>query len=50
VLCFWIGVYPKPFLAFLHGPVARLAATVQPEKFGETQTAHAATPPEPAQK
>ena len=30
VLCFWIGVYPKPFLAFLHKPVAQLAAIVQP--------------------
>ena len=26
VLCFWIGVYPKPFLAFLHRPMAQLAA------------------------
>ena len=32
-LCFWIGVYPKPFLDFLHQPVARIAATVQPAKF-----------------
>ena len=23
-LCFWIGVYPKPFLAFLEGPCARV--------------------------
>ena len=22
VLCFWIGIYPKPFLEFLHGPMA----------------------------
>jgi NADH-quinone oxidoreductase subunit M len=50
VLCFWIGLYPKPFLEFLHGPVARIAATVQPAKFGEGQTAHAATIPEPAPK
>ncbi len=41
VLCFWIGLYPKPFLAFLHGPIGRIAATVQPEKFGG-QVAHAA--------
>jgi NADH-quinone oxidoreductase subunit M len=33
-LCFWIGVYPKPFLEFLHGPAARVAAIVQPDKFG----------------
>jgi NADH-quinone oxidoreductase subunit M len=41
VLCFWIGLYPKPFLAFLHAPVGRIAAIVQPEKFGG-QVAHAA--------
>ena len=33
-LCFWIGVYPKPFLDFLHQPAARIAAIVQPAKFG----------------
>ncbi len=33
VLCFWIGVYPKPFLEFLHQPAARIAAIVQPAKF-----------------
>ena len=41
VLCFWIGLYPKPFLAFLHGPVGRIAASIQPDKFGG-QVAHAA--------
>ncbi len=41
VLCFWIGVYPKPFLDFLHEPAARLAGLIQPEKFGG-QVAHAA--------
>jgi NADH-quinone oxidoreductase subunit M len=34
VLCFWIGLYPKPFLAFLHQPVAQIAEIVQPDKFG----------------
>jgi NADH-quinone oxidoreductase subunit M len=33
VLCFWIGVYPKPFLAFLHRPMGQLAAAIQPAKF-----------------
>ncbi|HXY38646.1 MAG TPA: NADH-quinone oxidoreductase subunit M [Vicinamibacteria bacterium] len=46
-LCFWIGVYPKPFLEFIEGPTARVAALVQPQKFGEAQTAHAATLPVP---
>jgi NADH-quinone oxidoreductase subunit M len=32
-LCFWIGVYPKPFLAFLHRPMGDLARTVQPTVF-----------------
>ena len=25
VLCFWIGLYPKPFLDYLHKPMGRLA-------------------------
>jgi len=41
-LCFWIGIYPKPFLDFLHQPARRIAAIVQPGVFGG-QTAHAAT-------
>jgi NADH-quinone oxidoreductase subunit M len=28
-LCFWIGVYPKPFLEFLHKPMAVLAQGVE---------------------
>jgi len=44
-LCFWIGIYPKPFLAFLHAPMARLADTVQPGRFAATTapTARSAT-------
>jgi NADH-quinone oxidoreductase subunit M len=33
-LCFAIGIYPKPFLDFLHAPVNQIAATVQPGLFG----------------
>jgi NADH-quinone oxidoreductase subunit M len=44
VLCFWIGLYPKPFLAFLHQPVARIAEIIQPDKF-DGQVAHAAADP-----
>jgi NADH-quinone oxidoreductase subunit M len=46
-LCFWIGVYPKPVLAFLHEPAARVAAIVQPAKFAP-RTAQAAAPSAPA--
>jgi len=45
VLCFWIGVYPKPFLEFLHKPMAQLANVIQPGRFsGEGNVAHAAAP------
>ena len=40
-LCFWIGVYPKPFLEFLHEPAARIAALVQPAKFAAAATGEA---------
>jgi NADH-quinone oxidoreductase subunit M len=43
VLCFWIGLYPKPVLAFLEPPAQRLAQTIQPDKF-EEHVAHAAAP------
>jgi NADH-quinone oxidoreductase subunit M len=46
VLCFWIGVYPKPFLEFLHRPAAAIAAIVQPGKFtGAAQAAGPAATP-----
>jgi NADH-quinone oxidoreductase subunit M len=41
-LCFCIGIYPKPFLEFLHKPMAVLAEKVQPGYF--EPTAHAAAP------
>jgi len=49
VLCFWIGIYPKPFLAFLHRPLAEIAALVQPGQFGAgaVQAAPPAAAPAP---
>jgi NADH-quinone oxidoreductase subunit M len=41
-LCFWIGLYPKPFLEFLHKPMGQLAQTLQPGKFMAPDVAHAA--------
>jgi len=43
LLCFAIGVYPKPFLEFLHLPAAQIAAIVQPSKFA-TDVLKAASP------
>ena len=41
-LCFWIGLYPKPFLEFLHKPMGQLAQTIQPGKFASPGVVHAA--------
>ena len=43
VLAVWIGIYPKPFLDFLDGPVTRVVARVNPAY--QPRAAHAATPP-----
>jgi NADH-quinone oxidoreductase subunit M len=48
-LCFWIGVYPKPFLDFLHQPAARVAAIVQPAKFGPRTALAASADPATAE-
>ena len=42
LLCFSIGLYPKPFLEFLHKPMAQLAQTIQPGKFAAADVVHAA--------
>ncbi|MBI3932099.1 MAG: NADH-quinone oxidoreductase subunit M [Acidobacteria bacterium] len=49
-LCFWIGLYPKPFLEFLHAPMAAIARTVQPEAVARAAAPAAApeTPVAPA--
>jgi NADH-quinone oxidoreductase subunit M len=47
-LCFWIGLYPKPFLEFLHRPAREIAALVQPAKFAPPVAAAQAALPRPA--
>jgi NADH-quinone oxidoreductase subunit M len=46
-LCFWIGIYPRPFLEFLEKPAQQIAARVQPGKFGPRV---AEAPPPPVQR
>jgi hypothetical protein len=38
ILCFWIGIYPMPFLDFLHQPAARIANVIQPDRFTTPQS------------
>ena len=45
--CFWIGLYPKPFLEFLHGPAARVASVIQPGKFAPAAPAAVEGTPAP---
>ena len=33
ILAFWIGLYPKPFLAYLHQPVEQIVEKVRPGEF-----------------
>jgi NADH-quinone oxidoreductase subunit M len=35
--CFWIGLYPKPFLDFLKKPAAQIAQTLRPGRFAEAE-------------
>ena len=49
VLCFWIGIYPKPVLSFLEVPAKRLAAIVQPTKGFDAAPVALAAPPAAAQ-
>ena len=48
VVALWMGVYPKPFLEFLHKPMGDLARTLQPAVFlaGGAQAAPPGTFPE----
>ncbi|HWX24932.1 MAG TPA: NADH-quinone oxidoreductase subunit M [Vicinamibacteria bacterium] len=40
-LCFWIGIYPAPVLAFLERPLQTLAHRLQPERFAAWEPSRA---------
>jgi NADH-quinone oxidoreductase subunit M len=44
-LCFAIGIYPKPFLDFLHAPVNHIAAVVQPGTYAKAAWCRRRAPP-----
>jgi NADH-quinone oxidoreductase subunit M len=45
VLCFWIGLYPKPFFAVLEKPVGYIVTKVDPSLAGTTATASSVPAP-----
>src|SRR2546426_855055 len=47
ILAFWIGIYPKPFFAFIERPVQKIVEQVNP-KFYEAERARAPTAEIPA--
>jgi NADH-quinone oxidoreductase subunit M len=48
ILCFWIGLYPKPFLAVLEKPVNYVVAKVDPQYSAASAAAVVAAPTVPA--
>jgi len=42
VLAFWIGIYPKPFFAYIDKPVEKIVQQVNPKFY---EQAHRALPP-----
>jgi hypothetical protein len=45
ILCFWIGIYPKPLFRVLERPVQQIVQQVNPGYYGaERAAAPAATP------
>ena len=47
-LCFWIGVYPKPFLNYLRVPVEQIVQRVNPEYYNSQRAKLPVTLPTPA--
>jgi NADH-quinone oxidoreductase subunit M len=44
-LCFWIGVYPKPFFRILDAPVKKIVLQVNPDYYNKPAIAHPVLPP-----
>ena len=50
VLCFWIGIYPKPFLNYLKVPVEQIVQRVNPDYYNARRSKLPVTLPAPAAK
>jgi len=45
IMCFWIGIYPKPFFKYIEKPVEKIVQRVQPGFFDRTEAKLAKLPP-----
>ena len=44
VMCFWIGIYPKPFFKIIEKPVQKIVQKVQPDFDNRSKSAAARLP------
>lgn len=44
VLAFWIGIYPKPFFAYINSPVERIVRQVNPDFYKSSRSQWAELP------
>jgi NADH-quinone oxidoreductase subunit M len=47
-ICFWIGVYPKPFFRILEAPVKKIVMQVNPDYYNKPVVAQPVLPPNPS--
>ena len=43
-MCFWIGIYPKPFFKYIEKPVEKIVQRVQPGFFDRSEAQLAKLP------
>jgi NADH-quinone oxidoreductase subunit M len=48
ILCFWIGIYPKPLFRVLERPVQQIVEQINPGYYGAERAATPALTPAPA--
>lgn len=50
IMCFWIGIYPKPFFKFIEKPVQKIVQKVQPGFYDRSEALLAKLPKQEAAK
>ena len=44
IMCFWIGIYPKPFFKYIEKPVEKIVQRIQPGFFDRSEALLAKVP------